>query len=112
VGGAISGSASEIAPSALANRRDPAIGGTTVAWQDFGFDFSPLHSEILVHDLATASTTRAPTGLAALDFIVSHPGEVDLVLTDVIMPRMNGRELADHLRDSPPGPADTFHVRL
>ncbi|MCL1981318.1 MAG: PAS domain S-box protein [Proteobacteria bacterium] len=33
----------------------------------------------------------------ALALIEQHPGRVDLLLTDVIMPGMNGKELADHL---------------
>jgi PAS domain S-box-containing protein len=41
---------------------------------------------------------EAITGLAAINFMTSHPGEVDLVVTDVVMPGVNGRELADHLR--------------
>jgi PAS domain S-box-containing protein len=34
----------------------------------------------------------------ALGLIEGHEGVIDLVLTDVVMPGMNGRELADHLR--------------
>ena len=45
---------------------------------------------------------EAITGLAALNFLASHTGEVDLVVTDVVMPGVNGRELADHLRVAHP----------
>lgn len=45
---------------------------------------------------------QAPNGAAALDFLMSRPGEVDLVLTDIVMPRMTGRELAEHIRDRLP----------
>ena len=40
---------------------------------------------------------EAITGLAASNFITSHPGLVDLVVSDVVMPGVNGRELADQL---------------
>lgn len=48
----------EVAPSATANRRHAAIGGNTVAWQDFGFNASSLQPEIVVHDLTSGTTTR------------------------------------------------------
>jgi PAS domain S-box-containing protein len=40
---------------------------------------------------------EAITGLAAINFMDSHPGEIDLVVSDVVMPGVNGRELADQL---------------
>ncbi len=40
----------------------------------------------------------APDGEAALSLAQSFPHTIDLLLTDAIMPRMNGRELAEHLR--------------
>ncbi len=42
---------------------------------------------------------QAPNGAAALQFLTGHPGMVDLVLTDIVMPRMNGRELADAIAE-------------
>jgi PAS domain S-box-containing protein len=45
---------------------------------------------------------QAPNGAAALEFLVTHPGEVDLVLTDIVMPRLNGRELAERLAETAP----------
>jgi PAS domain S-box-containing protein len=35
--------------------------------------------------------------LAALEIARSHPGEIDLLVTDVIMPNMNGKQLAEQL---------------
>ncbi len=45
---------------------------------------------------------QAPNGAVALDFLAAHPGEVDLVLTDIVMPRMSGRELANQLAELAP----------
>jgi CheY-like chemotaxis protein len=45
----------------------------------------------------------APSGADALDLYPTLPGRVDLVVTDVVMPGMGGRELAGRLRDRQPG---------
>ena len=45
---------------------------------------------------------EAITGLAAIHFMASHPGEIDLIVSDVVMPGVNGREMADRLRHSNP----------
>jgi len=45
---------------------------------------------------------EAITGLAALHFMATHPGEIDLIVSDVVMPGMNGREMADQLQISHP----------
>ena len=39
----------------------------------------------------------AASGPEAIDLITSHPGRVDLLLTDVIMPQMMGREVAERI---------------
>ncbi len=40
---------------------------------------------------------EAEDGAAALQIVDGHKGSIDLLLTDVIMPGMNGRELANHI---------------
>lgn len=44
-------------------------------------------------------TQSARDGREALRYIQQHPGEVRLVLTDVIMPYMDGGELSERVRD-------------
>jgi PAS domain S-box-containing protein len=45
---------------------------------------------------------EAITGLAASNFLNSHPRLIDVVVSDVVMPGVNGRELADQLRVTHP----------
>jgi hypothetical protein len=44
----------------------------------------------------------APDGMAALRVADSHCGAIDLLVTDVVMPHMDGRELADRITASRP----------
>ena len=44
----------------------------------------------------------APDGRAALDLAAAHAGPIALLLTDVVMPGMNGRELAEALTATRP----------
>ena len=46
---------------------------------------------------------EADRGSVALDIARRHKGRIDLLLTDVVMPDMNGRKLADTLRADRPG---------
>jgi two-component system cell cycle sensor histidine kinase/response regulator CckA len=46
---------------------------------------------------------EAAEGSEALDLVTRHPGPIDLLLTDVVMPHMTGPELASRLAVSRPG---------
>ena len=46
---------------------------------------------------------QAPNGAAALQFLATEADQVDLVLTDVVMPNMNGQQLAEAIRQRYPG---------
>ncbi len=48
------------------------------------------------------SVIQASDGRAALELAATHSGTIHLLVTDVIMPEMSGRQLADRLRDERP----------
>ena len=63
-----------------------------------------------VRDLAVAnlraqgySVLTAVDGRAAIDVVVAHAGPIHLLVTDVVMPRMSGPELATELQSAAPG---------
>jgi len=45
---------------------------------------------------------EATTGVEALEVFASHQGEVDLVVSDVVMPEMDGPTLCEQLRRKRP----------
>jgi two-component system, cell cycle sensor histidine kinase and response regulator CckA len=45
---------------------------------------------------------QAGNGVEAIQKALDYPGPIDLLLTDVMMPRMNGKELADEIKKARP----------
>ena len=45
---------------------------------------------------------EAPDGTSALGLLDADPFQIDLLLTDIVMPGMNGRQLADELANRQP----------
>lgn len=69
-----------------------------------------VEDEEMVRELAVESLQRygytileAPNGDKALSICEGYKGKIDLLITDVVMPGMNGIELARRFRDSRPG---------
>ncbi len=54
-------------------------------------------------ELCGFQVLQAADGLEALLQAKQHAGTIDLLLTDVIMPGMNGKEMADQMAASRPG---------
>ena len=54
----------------------------------------------------------AASGHEALDVLAGQLEHIDVLLTDVIMPRMQGKELADKVRVMQPAVPGGIHVRL
>jgi PAS domain S-box-containing protein len=68
-----------------------------------------VEDEALVRDIGTQAlrlqgytVLAAEDGEEALQVLRQHPGEIDLVVTDLVMPVMGGRELADRLHKTHP----------
>jgi CheY-like chemotaxis protein len=71
-----------------------------------GWDYSPLRV-LAAESLKRLGYTvlQAGNGLEALAVADQHSGKIDVVVTDVVMPRMGGPELVEKLRQNTGTPA-------
>ncbi|HUA19989.1 MAG TPA: ATP-binding protein [Bryobacteraceae bacterium] len=88
-----------VAPTPAAAHLPPAPSATILLVEDQ----APLR--LLAEDMlseAGHTVLAAGNGRAALALAEQHAGSIDLLVTDVVMPEMNGPELADRLAQSRP----------
>ena len=78
----------------------PTCGSETILVVDDQEGLRTLIGEILRNN--GYSVLGAPNGREALRLVREHPGRIDLVITDVVMPEMGGRELSETLRHVQP----------
>ena len=69
-----------------------------------------VEDETALHEVARRILDRngyhvltAASGPEAIDIVTGHPGRIDVLLTDVIMPQMMGREVAERICALQPG---------
>jgi two-component system, cell cycle sensor histidine kinase and response regulator CckA len=68
-------------------------------------DDDDVARELMADSLQSAGfvVLSAGDGLAALEIVRAHTSAIDLLIADVVMPRMNGPRLATALREHQPG---------
>ena len=97
-------------PAAQALPPEEPPGETQVTPEGGSETILVIEDEDVVRNLASRglrdhgySVVEARNGVQALVYIKQHPGAVDLVISDVVMPEMGGRELGDSLAQVEPG---------
>jgi two-component system cell cycle sensor histidine kinase/response regulator CckA len=88
------------APSAPTTSEDLPTGNETVLVVEDEGPIRELASRILQEQGYTV--LEASNGVDALRAAQEHIGRIDILLTDMFMPRMGGKELAEHLRAARP----------
>jgi two-component system, cell cycle sensor histidine kinase and response regulator CckA len=73
----------------------PPASGTILLVED---QEAVRHWEALVLRRLGYQVLEAAGGTEAIQIAQAHPDEIDLIVTDIVMPGMNGSELAGHLR--------------
>ncbi len=84
--------------------RPPATGESREALTVLVAEDDPVVRRLVVNALESRgfTTLTARDGVEALALSVSHPGPIDLLLTDIAMPRLNGLALAERFSDDRP----------
>jgi two-component system, cell cycle sensor histidine kinase and response regulator CckA len=89
--------------------RDVSGGDVTFTRQSGGETILVVEDEKSVRELTVRilqqlgyAILTASCGAEALEVSGAHAGHIDLLLTDVVMPNMSGRQLADHFQESRP----------
>ncbi|MBP2290377.1 response regulator [Azospirillum rugosum] len=67
-------------------------------------DFTRRLMSRLLHDLKVRCLWEASDGMAALEILRKHAGEVDVAICDLEMPRMSGLDLLHALRTATGNP--------
>ena len=82
----------------------PVITGTSTSLTVLLVEDEPSLLELNERMLSRLGYTvlAATTPSRALELVKAHQGTIDLLLTDVVMPEMNGRELAAQVRELAP----------
>ena len=96
-------------PSVVAGLAAQPVAGPSMRLHRTGETILVVEDEELVRDVATRILTQhgykvlvASSGDAASALIDSHPSTIDLMLTDVVMPGLTGRELAEQVLEARP----------
>jgi len=79
----------------------PAVGAETILVVEDDADVRTYVVEALTE--LKYHVLQAPNGEAALKLIEGYHGQIDLLLTDVVMPGMNGRKLSDAAKEKRAG---------
>ncbi len=91
----------EWGPASAADKGEAAIGGTETILLVEDERSIRVTTDVYLSGLGyTVLSAEAPD--EALRLVSEHPDEVELLVTDVVMPGMNGRDLADRLRQMHP----------
>jgi CheY-like chemotaxis protein len=83
------------------DRQGPAFGGETVLLVEDEEAILELGARILSRGGYTVLTASRPD--QGLELARSHPGPLQLLITDIVMPVMNGKELAEQVAVLRPG---------
>jgi PAS domain S-box-containing protein len=81
----------DIQKRVLENRRTDLKGAETILLAEDDLLVREIAADLLVRQGYTVLSAK--NGMEALEILGGHGGEIDLLLTDVVMPEMNGKEL-------------------